>query len=203
MSDADSTDSPLDTLRPVELAGARGELPDWARVTLKRREHMARVAALMEEWAHRLHLPEGEALRWAAAGWLHDALKDEDPAQLVHLVSSEERDLPGPVLHGPAAAARLKGEVDPRLQAAIRYHTIGHPKLESLGRALYLADYLEPGRAFAPEWRAGLRARMPADMDAVLVEVLDARLRDLIDKRRPIRAETAAFWSVAIAGGSE
>jgi HD superfamily phosphohydrolase YqeK len=199
MSDAGSIDFGLETVTAVELAAARGELPDWSRVTPKRRAHMARVAALMEEWAHRLDLPEEEAIRWAAAGWLHDALRDEEPGRLVHEVASEELDLPGPILHGPAAAARLRGGVDPRVQAAVRYHTVGHPGLGRLGRALYLADFLEPGRDFAEEWRASLRARMPDEMDEVLVEVLASRIRHLLEQRKPIRPETAAFWTDAIA----
>ncbi|MEX2583139.1 MAG: HD domain-containing protein [Gemmatimonadota bacterium] len=202
MSDADSTEDRLDSLSPVELAAARGELPEWSRVSTKRRAHMGRVAALMEVWAHGLGLPEDEALRWAAAGWLHDALRDEDPERLVHFVSGEERQLPGPVLHGPAAAARLKGTVDPRVVTAIRYHTIGHPRLDRMGRALYLADFLEPGRDFAEERRTGLRARMPAQLDEVLVEVLGSRIKHLIEKRKPIRAETALFWSSVLEGGS-
>ncbi|HUE97156.1 MAG TPA: HD domain-containing protein [Longimicrobiaceae bacterium] len=191
----DSTDESLAGVSRLELDAARGELPDWARATPKRREHMARVAGLMEEWGGRLGLPEEEKLRWAAAGWLHDALRDEDPAVLRWQVRAAERDLPGRVLHGPAAAGRLEGEVDPRVLAAVRYHTIGHPALERLGRALYLADFLEPGRDFAVEWRAALRVRMPGEQDSVLVEVLAARICHLLEQRKPIRPETAAFWS--------
>ncbi|MQA90782.1 MAG: HD domain-containing protein [Gemmatimonas sp.] len=195
MSGAGSTEARLEALTAVELAAARGELPSWSRITPKRREHMARVAALLEEWAGTLRLPEVEVLRWAAAGWLHDALRDEEPGRLVHDVTSEERDLPGPTLHGPAAAARLQGAVHPRVQNAVRYHTIGHPGLDRLGRALYLADFLEPGRPFSVEWRASLRDRMPQEIDPVLLEVLASRLQHLIEQRKPIRPETAAFWS--------
>lgn len=190
-----SIERDLDALTPVELAAARGELPDWARAQPKRREHMGRVAALLERWAHELCLGEVEALRWSAAGWLHDVLRDEAPEAMRHEVGREERDLPGPVLHGPAAAARLRGSVDPRVAAAVRYHTIGHPSLDRLGRAVYLADFLDPERDFAREWRASLRGRMPWDLDSVLVEVVAARIRHLLDRGKPIRPETAAFWS--------
>jgi HD superfamily phosphohydrolase YqeK len=198
MSDADSTDNPLERLTPLEQAAARGELPDWARATVPRRAHMARVATLLEGWAHALGLPEDEALRWAAAGWLHDVLRDGDPATLVHDVAGVERDLPPKVLHGPAAAARLKGAVDPRVLTAVRYHTIGHPSLDLLGRALYLADFLDPERDFLGDWGAELRNRMPRDLEDVLVEVLAARITHLIARRKPVRPETAAFWSAAV-----
>lgn len=196
-----STEDVFEDLTAVEAAAARGELPEWSRVTPPRRAHMGRVAALMEAWAQQLGLSEGEVLRWAAAAWLHDALRDEDPERLRPQVSAGERNLPGPILHGPAAARRLDGEVDPGIVAAVRYHTIGSPVLDRLGRALYLADFLEPGRDFAVEWRATLTARMPGDLDAVLIEVVASRLIHLVEKRKPIRPETAAFWTSLVGAG--
>jgi HD superfamily phosphohydrolase YqeK len=186
-------------LLPVELAAARGELPDWARAKPARREHMARVAGLLEVWASDLGLGEVATLRWAAAGWLHDSLRDADPVDLVHHVGPAERDLPPALLHGPAAAARLRGLVSPEVEAAVRYHTLGHPILGELGRAVYVADYLEPGRPDPDERRAALRRRMPGDRLAVLVEVADAKLRHLLDRRLPVRPETASFWSELVA----
>lgn len=185
---------------PVVAAAARGELPAWAEANERRREHMARVAALLGEWAERLELPSAEAERWRAAGWLHDALRNADPAILRSRLPSTLQTLPDPLLHGPAAAERLKGSADDELLDAIRYHTIGHPSLGTLGRALYLADFLEPGRSFAPEWRASLRDRVPGEMAPVLVEVVAARIGHLLERRVAIRSETAAFWSSLVEG---
>lgn len=180
---------------------ASGVLPSWAVAGPERREHMARVAALMDEWAARLGLPAAERVRWRAAGWLHDALRDADPGALRALVP-DLADLPDPLLHGPAAAARLaaEGVEDRELTEAVAYHTLGHPGLGRLGRALYLADFLEPGRTFEPVWRASLRARLPEALDAVLIEVAAARLGYLIRTRRAIRPETFAFWNSLVAG---
>jgi HD superfamily phosphohydrolase YqeK len=162
---------------------------------------MARVAALLGEWADALGLPPQERVRWVAVGWLHDALRDAPVERLRAEVPPEYRSLPGPLLHGPAAADRLHATADARLLHAIRYHTIGHPALDRLGKALYLADFLEPGRDFAVEWRTSLAARMPHEMQAVLVEVLAARIDHLVGLRKPIHPETAAFWSAAVATG--
>jgi HD superfamily phosphohydrolase YqeK len=81
-------------------------------------------------------------------------------------------------LHGPAAAERLReeGVADEELLAAVAYHTIGDPSFGQLGRALYAADFLEPGRTFRAEWRAELRERVPAELDAVVLEVARARV---------------------------
>jgi HD superfamily phosphohydrolase YqeK len=193
--------APAPGLSPVVLAAARGELPEWTQASAGRRAHMARVAALLSSWAEARCLPSSERDRWVAAGWLHDALRDAPPDALRGEVPSDLRDLPDGVLHGPAAAQRLANDADPELLDAIRYHTIGHPSLSDLGRALYLADFLEPGRNFEVEWRAALAARMPHAMSEVLREVIGARIRHLIDARKPIRPETAAFWSVIAGDG--
>ena len=186
----------------IERAAA-GRLPEWAEVTPARRAHMERVVALLEDWARRAGLDVRERERWRAAGWLHDSLRDAEPESLRPEAPEWARELPGPLLHGPVAAARLEAEGvrDRALLNAIAYHTLGHTELDRLGRALYLADFLEPGRSFRPEWRAALRARVPEAMDRVLVDVVASRLEHLLTTRRRIRPESLAFWN-AIAEGA-
>jgi len=183
-------------------AAANGVLPKWADVSPARREHIRRVVALVDAWAVQLGVDDVDRRRWRAAAWLHDALRDAAPIGLRLLVPEWARDLPDPLLHGPAAAARLAadGVDDQEVLDAVAYHTIGHPSLGRLGRAVYLADFLEPGRTFEPEWRASLRARMPDAFDEVLREVVAARIAHLLQTGRRIRPETVAFWN-AIAGG--
>lgn len=176
---------------------AQGILPQWAEVKPKRRAHIERVAALVGEWADALQIDEREKARWLAGAWLHDALRDAKPESLRPLVPDDLADWPGPLLHGPAAAARLRkdGVQDEALLRAVAYHTIGHPDLDGAGRALYLADFLEPGRTFDPVGRAVLRARMPHDEKAVLRQVLRSRMAHLISSHKKIRRETVAFWN--------
>lgn len=200
MSGVDSTDRAMPLSRVVRAA-AQGVLPDWSRVTAGRREHIGRVAALMDEWARALSLSDEDHTRWVATGWLHDSLRDAHEAELRDILGDLYADFPPPLLHGPAAAHLLQEEADEAMLMAIRYHTLGHPRLDRLGRALYLADFLEPGRPFAKEWRGSLRDRMPQEMDGVLQDVVAARIRNLLDERRPLRPETAAFWSALVNGG--
>ena len=184
------------TLHPCVVAAARGELPDWAVAGPARREHMARVAALLGEWAAALDLAEDDRARWRAAGYLHDALRDERPEVLRPFVPPRLRNLPSLILHGPAAAERLRqaGVDDDEFLLAIASHTIGGAGLGTLGRALYIADYLEPGRAYATEWHARLRDRMPADLGAVLREVVADRMRRGRESGRTLASETLALW---------
>lgn len=200
MSAVASTEGSPEQLSALVRAAARGELPEWARAGAKRRAHVERVVALLDGWARELRLSEVDHARWRAAGWLHDALRDAPAEELRPLVPAELRDLPPLLLHGPATAERIAPDADPAVCNAVRFHTVGHPELDLLGRAVYLADFLEPGRDFMEEWRAELRARMPAQLDGVLKEVVAARIRHLLDSRKQIRPETAAFWSVLVGG---
>lgn len=158
---------------------------------------MRRVSDLLGQWADALDLRPAERVRWRAAGYLHDALRETPPDELLPLVPSGMKTLPGKLLHGPAAAGRLRAEgvEDEDLLRAIAYHTIGHPRLDRLGRALFIADYVEPGRRYDADGLAALRARMPAAHHDVLRDVLRARLDRLLREGRPMRAETVAFWN--------
>ena len=188
-----SSSSASTELSPLVRDAAEGRLPAWVQAKPSRREHMARVAALMREWATALGLSADEVARWTAVGYLHDALRDGDPDELRPLVPAEFRELPGKLLHGPAAAERLDGDADDELLDAVRCHTLGCPRFRALGRALYLADFLEPGRTFAPEWTEQLRRRMPREMDAVLREVVEARIGHVMRSGGTVHPETKAF----------
>lgn len=172
-----------------------GGLPAWARVEPSRREHVQRVVALIDGWAAALGLDDSERERWTSAAWLHDAVKDAPVEALRAMVPPDVKGMPDALLHGHAAAerARQDGIQDTELLDAVRWHTTGHPSLGRLGRALYLADYLEPGRTFGPDLTRRLRARMPDDMDGVLRDVLSARVEHLERRGTPVRPETRDF----------
>ncbi len=185
---------------PLIQAAAEGTLPEWAAVSTSRRAHMVRVSELLGVWADALGLSEWDRCRWRAAGFLHDALRDVAPDVLRPKVPPNHFSLPGPVLHGPAVAERLRvqGVLDGELLLALTYHTVGHTSLGMLGRSLYAADFLEPGRAFSPEWRAGLRTRMPTELDAVTRDIVGARVRHVIDRGLDLLPDTVEFWNVLV-----
>lgn len=176
------------------------DLPSWAVAKPKRRAHIQRVAALVAEWADRGGIATTEKARWIRAAQLHDALRDAQPAELRPMLTGEFAEWPDALLHGPAAATRLRNEGfnDEGVLTAITYHTVGHSDLDDAGHALYLADYLEPGRTYDPISRAAWRARMPHDMTGVLREVLASRIRHMLASHRPLRSETFAFWNQVV-----
>lgn len=183
-------------------AGLRPTLPAWAAVTPERLGHIERVAGLVARWADRMGVPISERNRWLKAVWLHDALRDAPMEELDRWASST----PGAteLKHGPASAARAKaeGELDRGVLDAVRYHSLGLAEWDMVGRILYCADYLEPGRPFDRERRAELAEQLPHDPRRVLLEVARARLKYQLRSGWPLLDPTVRFWNSLVAGSS-
>ena len=179
--------------------GLRPTLPAWAVVTDERRAHIERVAELASEWADAMGVPDSERHRWLRAIWLHDALRDASDAQLADWAPST----PGPaeLRHGPASAARAKaeGETDRGVLDAVRYHSVGLAEWDMVGRVLYCADYLEPGRTFEPGERADLAAAFPQQSRAILREVAQRRIQHVLAEGWQMQDPTVRFWNSLVA----
>lgn len=171
------------------------ELPAWAQVTERRRAHIARVAALMLQWAGAMHLSEDERRDWLDAARWHDALRDASLEELRRLAGDAPYE--PEMLHGPAAAEKLHREGERRKDVldAIGYHTIGSPQWNRTGRALYMADFLEPGRSFSRADRAFLAAQVPHDFDGVFRQVVRMRLVYALNEGHTLFAETVQLWN--------
>lgn len=171
------------------------ELPAWAEVTDKRRAHIERVTGLLMQWADALGLGDAERQAWHDVGRWHDALRDASEATLRGLVPGAAYQLQ--MLHGPAAAARLEREGESRASvlSAIRFHTVGDASWDRVGRALYMADYLEPGRPFAKADRAFLARQVPADFDGVFRQVVQARIEWALREGKSLYPEMVSLWN--------
>jgi HD superfamily phosphohydrolase YqeK len=173
-------------------------LPAWAQVSAERLAHIERVAEVAGRWADRIGVTATERRRWLRAVWLHDALRDADPATIDRWAPLSTG--PDELRHGPASAARAEadGEGDAGVLDAVRYHSIGYAGWETVGRVLYCADYLEPGRSFKREWRAELTARFPEDHAGVVRAVAADRLLHLVSSGWPIPELTVGFWNSVV-----
>ncbi|MEO7085713.1 MAG: HD domain-containing protein [Gemmatimonadaceae bacterium] len=175
-------------------ANAGLELPAWAQVGGKRREHIGRVTTLLAQWADAMGVDAEERRAWIDGGRYHDALKDAPIEELQRLAP----DLHEPeLLHGPAAASYLEqhGESRIGLLNAIRYHSIGYLDWDRTGRALYMADFLEPGRRFSKRDRTFLAAHVPHDFDGVFTQVVRARLEWSLHEGHSLFPDTVALWN--------
>lgn len=171
------------------------ELPAWACVTEKRRAHIERVTMLLERWAHEMAVGADDARSWRDAGLLHDALRDAPEERLRALVP--RADFTPEMLHGPAAAEMLEREGEQRAPVldAIRWHTVGSASWKRLGRALFMADFLEPGRSFARADRAYLATHVADDFDATFRQVLRMRIDHALREGHTLFPETVALWN--------
>jgi len=158
-------------------------LPSWAVVSRGRKAHIERVAGLLASWADAMDVGEREKARWLRAAYLHDALRNANPGSGIE--------------HGPKAAdrAQQEGERDQGVLDAVRYHTIGYAGWDDVGRMLYLADFLEPGRAFKQWKRRAWTKRVPRERDTVLREVAAMRLRRALKSGWRLPKESVEFWN--------
>ena len=169
-------------------------LPEWARVGKSRRNHIRRVAALVEAWGMAMSREPDERARWVRAAFLHDALRDAPEDELA-LLADLKWDVPE-LYHGPAAArlAEEHGETDTGVLDAVRYHSVGYARWDDVGRMLYLADYLEPGRSFNRKKRAALAAQVPRKLLAVLERVARKRRTQSQENQCRVIPEEVKFW---------
>ena len=171
------------------------QLPAWARIAPTRVRHVEGVRNLLAHWSEELGVGSKEAERWRRAAVLHDALKDAPTAELTELADvmwGIDK-----LLHGPAAAvmAERDGETDPGVLAAVRYHSVGFAGWDDVGRMLYMADYLEPGRSGLPSPLRDLQELVPRDPVGALCEVARLRIAHHVGKAHPLLPETVAFWN--------
>ncbi len=174
---------------------ARIALPSWAQASDKRRAHIGRVVALLDRWADEMNLPHDERSRWTAAGLLHDALRDA-PEAMLRTVTGDDT-TPAVLLHGPAAAvlAEQDGEHRHAVLDAVRFHTVGSPAWDRAGKALYLADFLEPGRRFLVSERASLASQVPSDFDGAFRQGVRLRIEWSLSQGGELFPQTVALWN--------
>ncbi|MCR5172476.1 MAG: bis(5'-nucleosyl)-tetraphosphatase (symmetrical) YqeK [Treponema sp.] len=135
-------------------------------VSPKRYAHSVRTAQTARKMCD-LYGLDGE--KGYLAGIAHDMCKefsDEDLFKLVEFdglpVSGLEKEKPS-LLHGRAAAVLIEqkfGVDDKEIKEAIANHTFASPHLCDLGKILFAADKIEPGRPQSTdEYRANLFAK--------------------------------------------
>ena len=142
-----------------------------------------------------MRLTPDEANAWIDVGTWHDALREAPEGELREITGDHTSPLG--LLHGPAVALRLEADGEKRRNVldAIRYHTVGSAHWDRTGKALYMADYLEPGRKFLAEDRGFLASQVPHNFDGVFRQVVRFRLEWSVREGNHIFPETVALWN--------
>ncbi len=151
-------------------------------------DHVERVRAIARELAAAHQVDPALADLTAAA---HDVARHLPAARL--LEEAERIGLPintveqqAPVLlHGPVGAAWLRAEgsvTDAEALEGVHWHTTAHADLSPVGRVVFLADKLDPAKAAAYPFQAGVRTAASASLTDGLLAFLDGALRQYLER---------------------
>jgi predicted HD superfamily hydrolase involved in NAD metabolism len=168
------------------------------RLSARRIAHSQRVAGECVALAARFGASTAHA---ELAGLLHDLCRELEPADILRRarglgipVGPVEERRPVGLLHGPVAAAELAAAGLPGdVTAAIARHTVGGPHMSVLEKCLYLADFCEPGRAFAG--LEEVRALSQRSLDEAVAAAARLSLLDLIGRGRGVVPAALALYN--------
>ncbi len=156
--------------------------------------HSVRVAVLARELCKRFSV---DPCAGYLAGIAHDMCKSGKDRWVLTLAGKDsdpvtEIELEKPaLLHGRAAAVLLTSDFavnDFSILEAIRHHTFGSPGMDALGKILFVADKIEPGRTGL---NVNLRKKiMEAGLDAMTLMVLEENIRYLESREKKVSATT-------------
>ena len=158
--------------------------------------HCVRVARMAENLA-RAHGADPRKAR--LAGMLHDLARLYPAARLLEECAERSIEIDQfarrhpTVLHAPLSAClaqEMFGVNDAEVLSAIRKHTLADGEMSGLDCILYLADSLEPGRAFAG--REDLARLAGEDLTAAMRATIASSLRYLTGRQLPVAPQTAA-----------
>ncbi len=175
-----------------------------ARMTPARFAHARRVAEVARRLAER-HGYDGE--KAFLAGILHDLARDMGSSHLLQkaiafgIVKHKEEVLVPVLLHGPVGArlaAEEFGVRDPDVLEAIAMHSTGSPGMNGVAQAVYVADAVEPGRAY-PEAVEGRRLA-ERDLRQAVAFVAGQSLRYLKANGKPVDSRTEETYAAFTAG---
>jgi predicted HD superfamily hydrolase involved in NAD metabolism len=103
------------------------------------------------------------------------------------------------LLHAPVGAYLVRAEVgieDPAILNAIRYHTTGRPNMTQLEKIVFIADYIEPNRAFVGVEE--VRELVKEDLDLACILTLKQTMIFLLKKKVTIYPGTLATYNELI-----
>ncbi len=177
----------------LELEKINGTLAQT--LSERRYHHSLGVAEMAVKLAKHYGANEEKAY---LAGLVHDCAKEIPPEEAIALLRESYRITPDAMslqmprlLHGVLGSciAQSKfGIYDPEVLDAIRYHTTGKAKMGLMSKIIYIADYIEPNRAYRDvEYLRELTFR---SLEEAMLFAVDFTIRDLVEKGKTIHPDT-------------
>ncbi len=175
------------------------------RLSAKAAAHCRRVAETAVSLAAQFDVDVATA---RLAGLLHDWDREQTPEQLLSAaedagisVSTADTTVPY-LLHARTGAAALRTAfpgVSDEVITAVARHTVGSSDMSDLDKVVYVADMIEPGRAYP-----GVESLRELVATATLAELFAASYQrsilHLINSRKRIHPDTVAVWNELVAG---
>ncbi len=161
----------------------------------RRYHHSLGVAETALKLAKRYGANEEKAY---LAGLVHDCAKEIPAEESIRLLQNDYGIKPDGMsmrnprlLHGILGASIAQsrfGIYDPEILDAIRYHTTGKAGMGLLSCIVYIADFIEPNRAYRDvEY---LRELTFKNLKEGMLFAVDFTIKDLVDKGRTIHPDT-------------
>lgn len=178
------------------------EIDSFAKsvLTESRYAHSVRVAEYARHLANE-YKEEGVSPALAYfTGLAHDICKKYSDEELVKLVEADGLGIDEVektrlnLLHGRAAAAVLRkkfGINDESVLKAVAFHTFGYEGIDALGKIIYIADKIEPGRPNTENFRKMIKS---VSLNELMLAVLDWNLDYIEKKGASIHPETKKMY---------
>lgn len=172
------------------------------QLTDKRYEHSIRVTDMAVELAQQYGADTKKA---ELAGILHDYAKFRPLEEMKTLIESDnniKKDLIhyGEALwHAPVGAYLLQTEAgmnDDDILSAVAYHTTAKANMTTLEKVIFLADYIEPGRAFPGV--DDVRELAKKNLDAAIAEALSNTIQFLLKQKQKVYPETIDAYNMYV-----
>lgn len=177
------------------------------RFSERRWRHTLSVAQTAERLAAAFGLSARDRERAITAALLHDVAKEMSRGQQRRAARpAEPEDGRFPALLHARAGARLAREVfgikDAAVLRAIAVHPTGSADGSAVGRVLFVADFLEPGREQLDDEERRLLERALAgrvELGELFADVLARKLSWMLVRGRPLHPRSIEAWNAVCA----
>jgi predicted HD superfamily hydrolase involved in NAD metabolism len=140
-------------------------------------------------------------------GLLHDLARNWESGDLLlytkeHQIALEKEEVYHPfLLHAPVGASLVKSMGYEQYETAIRWHTLGSKDMGRLGLVIYLADYLEPRRAFLTDSQRVSYNKMES-LELICLNVLKQMKHHFKDNALSFATSTKTLYDYLKDGGT-
>lgn len=178
---------------PSSIAFRLSQIPKGVRDHVERSRKVGRELATLHE-TDIASVDEGIAAHDLARAFNPDTLIQEaykygiNPSPIEHL---------DPVLlHGPVTACWLKHDAqytNDSVIKAVRWHTTGHPKMDKIGKVIFLADKLDPDKIVRFSYLKKVQSLAVVNLDEAIIEYLNKVIAYLLTRKALIHPDSLNF----------